>query len=212
MTEERKNKSSFVLVAIVLSLALLATMLFVLYPLSKQVSKLPDETQLGVIGELPSFRLMSHSGSEISEKSVEGQVTVIGFFFTKCEGICPALTSAMKRLDRKFSNTNRLKLLQISVDPTNDTVERLKEFASENGVSGDRWVLLTGQKGQAVSFAREGLKLGATEVPGDILHSDRFVLVDAKGQIRGYYRPLEEDDFDRLVNDIQALVKEAEAR
>ncbi|MCW5946294.1 MAG: SCO family protein [Fimbriimonadales bacterium] len=211
MSEERKYKSSFVVVAIVLTLAMLATMLFVLYPLSKRVSKLPDETSLGVIGELPPFSLVSHSGSEVSEKSVEGQVTVIGFFFTKCEGICPALTSAMKRLDSKFTNTNRLKLLQISVDPTNDTVERLKEFAAENGVSGDRWVLLTGQKGQAVSFAREGLKLGATEVPGDILHSDRFVLVDAKGLIRGYYRPLEEDDFDRLVNDIQALVKEAEA-
>jgi protein SCO1/2 len=212
MTEERNNKSSFVLIAIVLTLAMLAIMLFVLYPLSKQVSKLPAETQLSVIGELPPFRLVSHSGSEVTEKSVLSQVTVIGFFFTKCDGICPALTSAMKRLDSKFSNTNRLRLLQISVDPTNDTVERLKEFAAGAGVSGERWMLLTGQKGEAVTLAREGLKLGATEVPGDILHSDRFVLVDAAGQIRGYYRPLDEEDFDRLVKDIQPLLDEAVAR
>ena len=47
--------------------------------------------------------------------------------------------------------------------------------------------------------------------PGDepILHSDRFVLLDAKSRIRGIYPLDDEPAMQRLANDATALAKDA---
>lgn len=185
--------------------------MFVLYPLSRQLSSREAgamATPLASLGNLPSFRFTTHLGETITNESVSGDVVVIGFFFTSCRGVCPALTSAMRRLDAEFRGATRLRLLQISVDPKYDTIERLAEFAKESGADGKRWLFLRGEEGEASRFAREGLKLGATEVPGDILHSDRFVLVGPNGEIRGYFKPTDPEDYDRLVAGIRGLLAE----
>jgi cytochrome oxidase Cu insertion factor (SCO1/SenC/PrrC family) len=41
-----------------------------------------------------------------------------------------------------------------------------------------------------------------------VLHSNRFVLVDAEGRIRGMYLPLEQGEIDRLLDDLSALERE----
>ena len=60
-------------------------------------------------------------------------------------------------------------------------------------------------------LATEGLKLvvdhNAEGEPQGILHSDRFVLVDADLQIRGYYDGLDPAAVDRLTGDIRTLLR-----
>ncbi len=41
-----------------------------------------------------------------------------------------------------------------------------------------------------------------------IVHSTRFVLVDAQGAIRGYYDSLDEDSIKKLKRDLEALEEE----
>lgn len=198
--------------AIVVTVALAAISAFLLYPMSRKMSQ-PEAVAapitLGSLAPLPSFQFTTHLDQQITNESVSGDVVVIGFFFTSCKGVCPALTSAMKKLDAEFVGSRKLKLLQISVDPKYDTVERLKEFAQTAGSDGQRWVFLRGEEGEASRFAREGLKLGATEVPGDILHSDRFVLVGPDGDMKGYFKPTDPEDFERLKAGIKTLLPEA---
>ena len=41
-----------------------------------------------------------------------------------------------------------------------------------------------------------------------IFHSERFALVDQKGQIRGYYSGIQTDDMKNLKKDINILLAE----
>ncbi len=50
-------------------------------------------------------------------------------------------------------------------------------------------------------------KLG--DIDGSMMHSTRFVLVDRRGRIRGYYRTEQGESLDPLVADIFRVAKEA---
>ena len=63
--------------------------------------------------------------------------------------------------------------------------------------------------------ADHGFKLAVGEAPGDagqpLFHSDRFVLVDRGGRIRGYYSAMDSNVLVRLVADLRSVAKEPEA-
>ena len=62
------------------------------------------------------------------------------------------------------------------------------------------------------SLAGEGFKLavldGHAGDPEPILHSNRFVLVDAQREIRGYYDGFESASVDRLLADARRLARD----
>jgi hypothetical protein len=61
------------------------------------------------------------------------------------------------------------------------------------------------------ALARDGFKLGVAEIEGEedpglaVTHSDRFVLVDSQGRVRGYYDPFDPEGIARLERDLAAL-------
>ena len=69
------------------------------------------------------------------------------------------------------------------------------------------------------SLVMEGFKLavemdpppGTTDPGEPILHSTRFVLVDAGGRIRGYYDAFQPGETERLLRELAALHREAES-
>jgi protein SCO1 len=68
---------------------------------------------------------------------------VISFFFTSCKEICPVGTARLAHVNDILGHRTNLKFVSISVDPENDTPEKLKSYADAFGL-GDNWVLLTG--------------------------------------------------------------------
>ena len=46
------------------------------------------------------------------------------------------------------------------------------------------------------------------EDPYVMIHTENFMLIDKKRQIRGYYDGTKPEDIDRLLNDIKILKKE----
>ena len=152
-------------------------------------------------GWVPDFEMTAHTGAMISNRSLLGKPWVCDFFFTSCKGICPKLTSSMKALQ----DTTDVKLISFSVDPDHDTPSVLEKYAEKAGAKPERWLFLCGKPGEAQRLSRNGFKLGATEVPGAILHSDRLILVDAEGRIRGYYHGTDEDEIARLRSDFALL-------
>jgi cytochrome oxidase Cu insertion factor (SCO1/SenC/PrrC family) len=56
-------------------------------------------------------------------------------------------------------------------------------------------------------LSRKVFKLG--NVDGRMDHSTRFVLVDGRGRIRGYYGTQEDAPLRRLIGDIQVVTREA---
>ena len=110
-----------------------------------------------------------------------------------------------------------MRIVAITVDPQFDTSEVLAEYSERVGANDGEWMFLTGHRDSIYQLARKGFLLGvedAAEVaeanPEEpILHSQRVVLVDAEGRIRGYYRGLSLEEMGRLAADAQTLAPES---
>jgi protein SCO1/2 len=79
------------------------------------------------------------------------------------------------------------RLVSFSVDPEVDTVERLRSYAERFGADPASWSFLTGPVEDVKKTVSEGFKLSAQKVDADVFHSEKLVLVDARGKIRGYF-------------------------
>jgi len=161
---------------------------------------------------VPSFSLRSHHGQEITEKSMDGKITVVDFFFTFCPGICPTLTKNMAAVVSEFPNDQELLFFSHSVTPKHDTVEKLRQYAAEKNIVAPNWHLLTGDKdriyhlGRNVYFVEENL--GKDKSPDEFLHTENFVLIDKNRHIRGIYNGLNKTSVRQLITDIGVLQQE----
>lgn len=164
-----------------------------------------------VLGRLPAFSLTERSGRSVTRESLAGRVWVADFIFTSCAGLCPAMTARMARLQAEVPQGTRL--VSFTVDPEHDSPEVLTRYA-EGFQAGEEWLFVTGRKADLYNLAVDGFKLAAMEVPADqqraggdgpFLHSGQFVLVDERGQVRGYYDSKDEGAVLRLVRDARRL-------
>jgi len=169
-----------------------------------------------ILGELPVFALVDHQGRAVGRGELAGTPWVADLVFTRCALACPRMTAAMARLDRRLPPEG-VRLVSVSIDPAHDTPEVLAAYAARHGASA-RWRFLTGEPAAVRALARDGFKLGVAEVEGEVdpglalAHSDRFVLVDAGGRVRGYYDPFEAAALARLERDLVALRGETAVR
>lgn len=160
-----------------------------------------------ILGEAPEFTFTERSGKPFDSGMLDGRVWVADFIFTHCAGPCPIMTATMARLQSEIDDLPDVRLISISVDPERDTPEVLTQYANRFGADPDRWLFLTGNLALTRRIAVDGFKVGSIEDP--ILHSDRFVLVDRAGKIRGYFDSMEVDAVAKLTAAIRALHREA---
>ena len=102
-------------------------------------------------------------------------------------------------------------LLSHSVTPDIDSVSVLKKYAIEKGVIDSKWNLVTGDKKQIYELARKSylaVKDFGDGGPFDMIHTENFMLIDKKRQIRGFYDGTNPEDISRLLDDIEILKKE----
>ena len=163
-------------------------------------------------GRLPEFSLQDHTGHPVTLAGIKGRIWVADFIFTRCGGACPAMTARMSRLRREVPD--EVAFVSFTVDPANDTPEVLARYAA-NFKDDARWRFVTGPQKDLYSLSTQGFKLAAMEVPvaqqrpgegdGPFLHSAKFVVVDGRGDIRGYYDSTDEDEVKKLVADIARI-------
>ncbi len=86
---------------------------------------------------------------------VKGKVVAINFIFTTCTGVCPPLTATFRGVQRQLETEagRDVRLISISVDPTVDTPERLRDFAAKFN-AGPGWTFVTGSKPEMDSLLR----------------------------------------------------------
>jgi protein SCO1 len=170
-------------------------------------------TEPPVIGPVPAFTLVERSGQPISRDDLAGRPWVADFIFTRCTGMCPALSTRMAELRRRLREQGlQARLVSFSVDPAHDTPEVLREYATHFGAD-ESWLFVTGDRDALYQLIGQGFRLSVADRPteqatdGDelVTHSDRFVLVDAAGRIRGYYHGADLDAVPMLLRDLAAL-------
>ncbi len=165
-----------------------------------------------VYQKIPPFTFMNQDSIAYSSKNLEGKIHVADFFFTSCPGICPVMSSQMQRLQEMTKDIgDQYQLVSFSVDPDRDRPSVLKKYAQNHRADLKRWVFLTGAMDSIYKVGIKGYYLGmqkdSTE-PGGYLHSGKFVLVDKKGLIRGYYDGTNVNEVNQLKEDLQLLLKE----
>lgn len=173
----------------------------------------PAASGLGDYFDVPAFELVDQDAQPFARDDLAGKVWVADFIFTQCRGICPLLSNRMAELQDRLAHDHPelgdVRLVSFSVDPENDTPDRLRDFADHFDADLGRWTFLTGQREQIWPLIEQGFRLPVEETPANtempILHSDKFVLVDGTGRIRGYYDALEPGELDRLIEDLTHL-------
>jgi protein SCO1/2 len=113
-------------------------------------------------------------------------------------------------VQKAVKNDPALLITSFSIDPERDSVARLKAYATRFNVTG-QWFLLTGEKKTIYRLARNSFMVTATDGDGganDFIHSEKLVLVDKSGQIRGFYDGTSETAVRQLIRDIQKLKAE----
>jgi protein SCO1/2 len=162
------------------------------------------EKPLPILGEIPQFELLNQKGSKFDRSKLDGHVWVADFIYTNCQGPCPRMSSHMHRLQGTVGADVRL--VSFTVDPEHDTPPALEKYGQQFGADDSRWSFLTGDTATLNLLDRDAFKLGTINAGMD--HSTRFVLIDKKSRIRGYYGIAEGDPVARITKDAARLEKE----
>jgi protein SCO1/2 len=170
-------------------------------------------SKLTPIKDAPAFTLKDQTGRSVTRDDLLGFVWVADFIFTSCTGPCPELTLRMRSLQQGIEKfADKVKLVSLSVDPEFDRPAVLRSYAERHHAKSDLWWFLTCDSEQEMhQIVREGF-LQALSPAGQgtpIIHSTRFVLVDKRGRIRGWYDGLDPESKPAILRDVQQLLDES---
>ncbi len=174
--------------------------------------ELVDSTvqHIGKYHTIADFSFTNQNGKTVTQKDYEGKIYVADFFFTTCQTICPIMTNNMTEVQKAFSKNPKVMILSHTVTPEIDSVPVLKKYALEKGVDDTKWNMVTGDKKDIYYIARKSylaVKTGKPEEMYDMVHTENFVLVDAKRRVRGFYDGTKKEDVQRLIEDINWLLE-----
>ena len=170
-----------------------------------------------VFHTIPNWKLTDENGKEFLGQSLKGKIYVADFFFTRCGSICPKMSTELTRLQDTFFKEQEVQIASFSVDPVHDTPEMLRQYAKKYDAKTGKWHFLTGTKTQIYPLAVKGYFIPvadaseydkAVKSPDEtFIHSEKLILVDKEGYIRGFYDGTDKKDVDRLVLEIRVLLK-----
>jgi protein SCO1/2 len=163
-----------------------------------------QEEPLPVLGQVPQFQLTDQQGKTFDRSALDGHVWIADFIYTHCEGPCPRMTSHMRAMQNETDPS--VEFVSFTVDPANDTPPVLESYGQKFGADDKRWKFLTGDAQTLDMLDHDAFHLGS--IGAGLDHSTRFVLVDKKGRIRGYYGIAQGDPVERVSKDAARLEKE----
>ena len=183
------------------------------YPLYRAVNReLPKP--LPKYYKSPSFSMTTEDGLMLKESDMRGKVYLASFFFSNCPTTCPKNLKQIQKIQKRVKGLgDRVALLSFTVDPNNDTPKELFKVARKWKANPYIWKFLTAELNHTKSVLINGFKvpIGDKEYSKsiyDIAHSEKIVLVDQAGYIRGYYK-MEKNDINRLMIDLGLLANSA---
>jgi len=187
--------------------------------------------------QVPPFTFTDAYGHPVTDRSTEGKIIIADFFFTKCTSICPTMTRQMQQLQFKLDEPAYEDILFLShtVDPLNDSLDVLRKYARKWQADSSRWKFVTGDPAAIYRQGNLGYLLTAAETTVDstitdpfdpeygkmrldstaaeqFVHDQRFVLVDKRRHIRGFYDGTDTEEVGRLATDLKMLMKEERER
>jgi cytochrome oxidase Cu insertion factor (SCO1/SenC/PrrC family) len=131
---------------------------------------------------LEEFELTERSGGLFRSADMRGKVWVTTFFFASCPGQCPRLNANIKRL-HEMSELEDVTWVSITVDPDNDTLEVLRDYADRYHADPERWLFCRGEFDYIKRVGEDIMKMEVSWRG----HKDYAIVIDRAGKVRGMY-------------------------
>jgi protein SCO1 len=164
------------------------------------------------IHRIAPFSFTDQDGRQVTQGSLKGKIYVANFFLTSCPAVCPKMTRNLKRIQDAFAGDAGVELVSHTVDPENDTQERLASYAREHGIQSGKWHLVTGDQSSIYTLARTSYfaekQLGMNKKTNEFLHTENMLLIDRHGHLRGVYNATLPAEASRVIEDIRLLQAE----
>lgn len=157
-----------------------------------------------------SFNLLTQRGTAVTANDLRGRVHVASFIFTRCDGICPTMMRQLRRVQQETPDD--LLLVSYSVTASLDRPQDLAAFGERERVDPGRWLLVTGDESQIVRLARDFYFADDRRLEdraNAFLHTEKVLLVDGNGDLRGVYNGTVPFDMQRLIEDVRMLMTPA---
>ena len=179
----------------------------------QKIDALPKHAEkISTYWDAPSFKYQTQNGDTLTNDSLKGKMYVADFIFTNCPNVCMDLSKTMAQLQQNFVDNGRVKLVSFSIDPARDSLAALKNYALRYGAINGKWYFLRGDTATTWNTIEKGFKVSvgyehdSTGNGYSFTHSDKLVLVDDKGKVRGFYNGLDKSEMDSLYNNIGLLL------
>jgi protein SCO1/2 len=112
-----------------------------------------EATQAGVARSvvsvrLPAARVRQHTGGIASFDTLlnDDRPVLLNFVYTSCTAICLPMSQIFAATQERLgSQSDKLQMLSVSIDPGEDTPTRLKEYA-DRFHAGSQWIFNTGSQ------------------------------------------------------------------
>ncbi len=176
-------------------------------PVVGKVSPEPeaDDVVVPKLADVP-FSLTDQTGEEFSSTALEGRVWMGAIFFASCPGPCFRENQAIAEILRDIDDPDFM-VVSLTCDPENDTPKMLASYAERFDAKPARWKFLTGDltliEKVGTTLFRLPVELG--------VHSERGVVFDREGRLRGGYHLLQQDRVDLLKKLIREVLAEKPA-
>lgn len=167
-----------------------------------------SETADTIYHTIPDFEFVNQYGKKVTQDDFKEKIYVADFIFTTCQTICPKMSEQMSIVQEKVKDLEDVILISHTVDPENDSVPVLLDYAMKMGAKEDKWHLVTGEKKDLYAIARDGYLVTAVQGdggPNDFIHSEKLLLIDKGGKIRGFYDGTDAKEVSRLIDEIKVL-------
>lgn len=169
-----------------------------------QVKELPEDSIFHL-----SSKWKDQNNNDLQLKDLQGKTLVVVMIYTSCKSACPILVSKMKHIESKISRSDidKVKLVLVTIDPTNDVPEKLKQFAQKNGMDGPQWTFLTSTEDDTQELANVLAMKYKKIDPIDFSHSNIITVFNPYGEMVEQEEGLE-INVDRVVGNVSKTVKE----
>jgi cytochrome oxidase Cu insertion factor (SCO1/SenC/PrrC family) len=152
------------------------------------------------------FVLTAQDGSSFDSTSLAGKVWLASVFFSNCPGPCFRENQAVADILREIDDPDFV-AVSITCDPDTDTPDVLRRYADRFEADPARWKFLTGDFALIKKLANESFLL-----PAEVgVHSERGVVFDRQGRLRGSYHLLQPDRVELLEKLIREVLAEKPA-
>lgn len=196
-----------------------------------------SSVKLAVINpEVAPFSFVDQNGKAFTQNETDDKVYVTEYFFTTCEGICPKMNANMRRVFDKYKDNKDFLILSHTCQPEVDSIPLLKDYErkmvngilekrndgsfkvedpadSTSAINNPNWFFVTGDKAKLYEMARQSYlidngKPDTSQIKDQFIHTQFFALIDRNRRVRAIYDGLKENEIQKLMGDIDALLGE----